>query len=394
MVSEDLGFGQKPPTPVSALDPRCLVAEAVQPSTRFDGNLQQAVLPLPDISDAYDTTYLRFQMSDKILASSIEAKLLWPMLRLPSMKPQGSACHMSRLGQGEFSTQFAYQVASFLWFQRDPAGVLVTHRSLSIDWAGSCKIIWIMSTGVYQRQQHTLVDSADEYSNSGGLWIETSKNTFKDTFKLLNGSAMSRNAHHQVEVAFQKGGSGWYPDMRWFVGVWVDGVLCRTQLWSSLQNARSGFFRWFYPPRLHPGELKDNLRRGGRDASFVVEWIGGGGEVTDLRAHSGELVRCSNPQHQLVHPVEASARSQVESHCKWERYQCPCTGSIWWWSSGTGQHFYESTGLPTEEQGSKQVLWQRFKSPRHGGAVWWWNSLTNDFFFAETGSPTPPKWRS
>merc|ERR1712032_570563 len=210
--------------------------------------------------------YLRFQMSDKILASSIEAKLLWPMLRLPSVKPQGSACHMSRLGQGEFSKQFAHQVASLLWFQRDPAGVLVTHRSLSIDWAGSCKIIWIMSTGVYQRQQHTLVKSADEYSNSGGLWIETNK----DTFKLLNASAMSRNAHHQVEVAFQKGGSGWWPDRRWFVGVWVDGVLCRTQLWVHPR-----FVRWLSPPRLHPGELKDNLRWGGRDASFVVEWIGG-----------------------------------------------------------------------------------------------------------------------
>merc|ERR1712032_42198 len=176
---------------------------------------------------------------------------------------------------------------------------------------------------------------------------------------------------------------------RWFVGVWVDGVLCRTQLWVHPR-----FVRWLSPPRLHPGEPKDNLRWGGRDASFVVEWIGGGGEVTDLRAHSGELVRCSNPQHQLVHPVEASARSQVESHCKWERYQCRCTGSIWWWSSGTGQHFHESTGLPTEEQGSKQVVWQRFRSPRYGGAVWWRNSLTNDFFFAETGLRTPPKWRS
>merc|ERR1712032_1030071 len=231
--------------------------------------------------------YLRFQMSDKILASSIEAKLLWPMLRLPSVKPQGSACHMSRLGQGEFSKQFAHQVASLLWFQKDPASVSVTHRSLSIDWAGSCKIIWIMSTGVYKRQQHTLVDSADEYSNSGGLWIETSKNTFKDTFKLLNGSAMSRSAHHQVEVAFQKGGSGWSPDSRWFVGVWVDGVHCRTQLW---EDARSGFCDFGCPPRLHPAELKHNLRRGGRDASFVVEWIGGCGEVTDLRAHSGEFV--------------------------------------------------------------------------------------------------------
>eukprot|EP00419_Tripos_fusus_P034808 CAMPEP_0172786194 /NCGR_PEP_ID=MMETSP1074-20121228/205822_1 /TAXON_ID=2916 /ORGANISM="Ceratium fusus, Strain PA161109" /LENGTH=461 /DNA_ID=CAMNT_0013623207 /DNA_START=36 /DNA_END=1423 /DNA_ORIENTATION=- len=324
-VPEHLGFGEESPTHMVALAQSFSVAGEVQPHTLLDGNSQEALVPL-NVDDACKTSCLRFRLSDKVAVSSAEAKQLWPTLRLPSMKPQGSACHMSRLGQGEFSkyfansvasflwlkpqgsachmsrlgqgefsTQFAYQVASFLWFQRDPAGVLVTHRSLSIDWAGSCKIIWIMSTGVYQRQQHTLVDSADEYSNSGGLWIETNK----DTFKLLNGSAMSRSAHHQVEVAFQKGGSGWSPDLRWFVGVWVDGVLCRTQLWSSLQNARSGFFRWFYPPRLHPGELKDNLRRGGRDASFVVEWIGGGGEVTDLRAHSGELVGAAIPNISL-----------------------------------------------------------------------------------------------
>jgi len=297
-------------------------------------------------------------------------------LRLPSMKPQGSACHMSRLGQGDFAKHFANSVASFLWFQRAPAGVSVTDCSLSVDWAGSCKITWIMSTSAYQCRQHTCVESADERSNSVGLWIETNQ----DTFKLLDGSAMTSSVPHQVEVAFQKGGDGWYPDECWFVGVWVDGVLCRPKLW---EDTKSRFEVCGNPPRLDSGKLKDNLRRGGRSASIAVEQIGGYGELSDLRAHSGEFVRCDNPQHQFAAPVEASERSQIESPCQWEQYQCPCTGSIWWWSSGTGQHFYESIGLHTEDEDSTEPVWQHFKSPTHGGAVWWWNSVTNVFYFVE-----------
>jgi len=361
---------------MSELDPTFSLSGEVQPSTASDGNVQEAVLPLPDIDDAYDTSYFRFILSDKIAASSAEAKRLWPTLRLPSMKPQGAACHMSRLGQGEFSKQFARHVASFLWFQTRPAGALVTHRSLSIDWAGSCKIIWIMSTGAYQCQQHTFVESADEYSKNVGLWVKTKT----DTFKLLDGSAMSCSVPHQVEVAFQKRGDAWSPDRIWFVGVWVDGVLCRTKLW---EDTRSIFNMCGKPPRLHPGQLKNNLTKGGRSASIVVEWIGGYGEITDFRAHSGDLIRCSNPQHQFVLPVEASAHSHVESRRKWEQCQRPCTGSIWWWSSGTGQHFYESIGLHTEEEDSTEPVWQHFKSPTHGGAVWWWNSVTNVFYFVE-----------
>jgi hypothetical protein len=218
------------------------------------------------------------------------------------------------------------------------------------------------------------VDSADEYSNSGGLWIATNK----DIFKLLNGSAMSRNAHHQVEVAFQKGGDGWYPNECWFVGVWVDGVLCRPKLW---EDTKSRFEVCGNPPRLDPGKLKNNLRRGGRSASIAVEQVGGYGELSDLRAYSGEFVRCNNPHHQLVAPVEASERSQIESPCQWERYQCPCTGSIWWLSSGSAQPFHEAIGLSTEDEGSKQAVWQHLKSFMHGGAVWWRPSLTNEHFF-------------
>jgi len=353
----------------------------IQPSYGNADN-QQTIFPLPD--EAYETSYLRFSLSDRFAASAAEARLLWPVLRLPSMKPQGVACQMSRLGQGEFSKRVANHVASFLWFQRDLASAAATHSSVSVDWAGSCRIVWILSLGIYHHQQDRLGETVEEYSNSVGLWIETNK----DTFKLLDGFAMSRSTTHQVEVAFQKGDCFWSPSARWFVDVWVDGLLCKTKLWDA---ARSRFEVLGCPARLHPGELAANLDHGGPHASIVVEWIGSCGEVTDLRTHSGELIRCSDPQHQLAPRIEASTCSQVESACIWERYECPDTGSLWWWHSDTGHHFHESTGSPTREPG-QQSVWQSFRSPNHGGAVWWWNSLSNEFFFTETGSPEQPAW--
>eukprot|EP00419_Tripos_fusus_P011747 CAMPEP_0172659122 /NCGR_PEP_ID=MMETSP1074-20121228/3214_1 /TAXON_ID=2916 /ORGANISM="Ceratium fusus, Strain PA161109" /LENGTH=105 /DNA_ID=CAMNT_0013474533 /DNA_START=57 /DNA_END=371 /DNA_ORIENTATION=- len=98
-VPEHLGFGEGSPTPMVDLAPTFSVAGEVQPSKLLVGNSREALLPLPDVDDAYETSCLRFLLSDKIAASLAEAKQLWPTLRLPSMKPQGSACHMSRLGQ-------------------------------------------------------------------------------------------------------------------------------------------------------------------------------------------------------------------------------------------------------------------------------------------------------
>lgn len=229
----------------------------------------------PTIMDEVDfdeTNYLRFSLVDKVAASSAEAKLLWPLLRLPSWKPQGPACHLSRLGQGVLAQHVTYLIASFLWYEADPARRAAAHRSVSVDWADSCEIVWISSVGTHgPSSRRGLVFDPKEYSTSAGLWIHTNK----DTFKLLDASEMGSDTTHQVEVAFQKGGNGWSPDGRWFVSVWFNG-----------QAVGCG-------ARVHPGDLRGNLDRGGPDGrSVVVRWIGGCGElvVADLQICAGELI--------------------------------------------------------------------------------------------------------
>merc|ERR1711862_1081223 len=100
-----------------------------------------------------------------------------------------------------------------------------THCSISVEWAKSCRITWVSSVGARQPQElHGLTKEPEEYLNSGGLWISTNK----DTFKLIDACGLQWHTPHRIEVAFQKG--AW-----WFVGVWLDGLLCSPRTWNTPQ---------------------------------------------------------------------------------------------------------------------------------------------------------------
>jgi hypothetical protein len=259
-------------------------SEAHQHYYYFDNEFGSSTWTRPTImeeTDLIEISYLQFSLSDIIGTFAAEAKLLWPVLRLPSVKPQGLACHMGRLGQGEIGRAVAFLVASFLWYERDPAADVAVHRSVSVDWADSCEIIWISSVGTDPPAALNGLVEGQMYPHSVGIWIKTNK----DSFKLVDGSALSHSKTHEVVVAFHK-----LSDARWFVGVWVDGLLCTPMLWEELRHR---FEPFPYPVRLHPGEAERNLERGGRGGSGVVEWIASSDRlmVADLQIHSGELLQ-------------------------------------------------------------------------------------------------------
>lgn len=280
-------FGETPPQPL--LGPSFSVPGEIQRTSSQASFVHEIVLPFTgngagDMEDdidelaLFDASYLRFSLVDKIAASSAEAKLLWPILRLPSWKPQGSGCHMSLLGRGYLAQKIAHLIASFLWYETDPlAGHAAAHRSVSVHWADSCQIVWIHSVGTHETeethgQMRSLGVTSEEYPTSAGLWIHTNK----DTFKLLDTPEMGSGMTHQVEVAFQKGGGGWAAHGRWFVNVWLNGLLCKKGRGT----------------RLHPSDPRGGLDRWWSEGRVVVEWIGGCDElaVSDLQICTGELI--------------------------------------------------------------------------------------------------------
>ena len=66
-------------------------------------------------------------------------------------------------------------------------------------------------------------------------------------------------------------------------------------------------------------------------------------------------------------------------------------GAIWWFSTESGDWFYESTGskMPPPTMVTDPV-WDCYKDVDHGGAIWWFSTKSGDWFYKSTRSQMVP----
>lgn len=213
-----------------------------------------------------EVTYIKFSFSDEVVAASVEAKRVWPLLCLAAMKPQDSRAKLPK--------PLLVNIACFLWPEQGIKSESSTCQRVSFVWANSLRLSWILSLCDAPKDNFNSIIGTgfwdERHEPSTGLWMQTNK----DTDCLPEASNMCRRKVHEVVIALADCFQG--PGRRW-AAVWVDRKLCSERF------------------RVHQGEVVWNLSRGGRDASIRVEWNGGRGEVADLCVHGGELISGVNP---------------------------------------------------------------------------------------------------
>lgn len=266
----DLGFGQQAPSPPHR---NVFASGMIRPPLVGDVGTQETVVG----ESPNGVSYLQFTLSNEAAA----AASVWPLLVLPTRKPQGSACHMTKLGQGYLARDVVNRVACFLWPERGTLPSAQYHRSVTVKWAESIAVTWVLSLGT-RRQGPAVFD--DEYPHCAGLWLHTNK----DTVKLCDAADLSHNTTHNVQIALDQPIDEPCSRGRRWVAVWLDGRLCLPHYWDKTQSL---YAKDTSAPRVQSVGAWLNLERGGRLASVIVTWEGDRGEVSDICIYAGHLHR-------------------------------------------------------------------------------------------------------